>query len=46
MATKPNTTAPAVNELPAWKVAAVILTPVWIILATLANAVIGGEVTL
>ncbi|HZG10169.1 MAG TPA: hypothetical protein VEZ70_14430 [Allosphingosinicella sp.] len=46
MATKPTTTTHGASKLPAWQVAAVILTPAWIILATLLNGVLTGEVAL
>ena len=46
MATKPDTTARGASKLPAWQVIAVILTSAWIILATLLNGVVTGEVTL
>jgi uncharacterized membrane protein YhdT len=45
MATKAPTTTRGASELPTWQVIAVLLTPAWIILATLLNAVIGGEVS-
>ena len=46
MATKPTNTTHGASELPVWQVAAVILTPAWIILATLAHGVATGTVTL
>jgi hypothetical protein len=46
MATKPNSTTHGASELPTWQVSAVILTPAWIILATLAHGLATGTVTL
>ena len=44
MATNPTSTAPA--ELSTIKTIAVLLTPVWIILAVVVNALASGEIAL
>jgi hypothetical protein len=46
MATKPTNTTHGASELPVWQVVAVILTPAWIILATLLHSVATGAVSL
>jgi hypothetical protein len=46
MAIKAPTTTHGASKLPTWQLIAVIGSPIWIILATYANALIGGEVTL
>ena len=46
MATKPTNTTHGASELPRLHVAAVILIPVWIIIATVLNGLATGEVSL